>query len=94
MAELPLKLNIVDRKVAAVPLDLKHPNLGGGTLIVRTSSLLDALHELFEFVWERAAPLRLASGDPVADRDLTMSRRVPHGTGRTSCRYLRPDCKT
>jgi sugar-specific transcriptional regulator TrmB len=67
MAQLPLKLTLADRATGAVPLDLRHPDLGGGTLIVRTSSLLDALHVLFEFVWERATPLRLTSSGEVAD---------------------------
>ncbi len=67
MAELPLKLTLADRVIGAVPLDLKHPDLGGGTLIVRTSSLLDALHELFDFVWERACPLRLTPSGELAD---------------------------
>jgi DNA-binding MarR family transcriptional regulator len=77
MAELPLKLTIADRNVAAVPLDLDHPNLGGGTLIVRTSSLLDALRALFEFVWERASPLRLSSGEGVAAGDPTTLNAPP-----------------
>ncbi len=68
MAELPLKLTLADRVIGAVPLDFNHPDLGGGTLIVRTSSLLDALHELFDFVWERASPLRLTPSGELADR--------------------------
>jgi sugar-specific transcriptional regulator TrmB/AraC-like DNA-binding protein len=80
-AQLPLKLEIVDRRVAVVPLDLRDPGRGGGTLIVRTSSLLDALHVLFEFIWDRAVPLRLNGGtDPVV--------AIADGAGRADADQL------
>ncbi len=51
---LPFKLVVFDRRVAILPLDLAKPD--GPVLLVRTSSLLDALCEMFEMYWNAAAP--------------------------------------
>lgn len=55
---VPLKLVGADHRVAMLPLDLHH--LEGAALLVRSSSLLDALYELFEATWVRAAPIYFA----------------------------------
>lgn len=52
---VPLKLFAADRRNAILPLDLQHPE--GAILLVRSCSLLDALYELFEAIWVRAAPI-------------------------------------
>ncbi|HET7586780.1 MAG TPA: helix-turn-helix domain-containing protein [Gammaproteobacteria bacterium] len=57
-ADLPLKLVLADRRLALIPLNLR--KLGSPALLVRSSTLLDALYELFEMFWERAAPISFA----------------------------------
>jgi DNA-binding CsgD family transcriptional regulator len=52
---LPVKLLIVDRRVGLIPLSAG--DQGGTILLVRSSSLLDALYELFELIWERSTPI-------------------------------------
>ena len=60
--ELPIRLIIVDRRIALVPLVS-----GGrvraeiGALIVHESGMLDALLALFDRVWRDAAPLVLGA---------------------------------
>ncbi|MBV2353925.1 LuxR C-terminal-related transcriptional regulator [Streptomyces sp. J2-1] len=57
---LPLKLHIVDRRAAIVPLA---GSLYDSVAVVHPSGLLDALIELFEAHWRRAQPLA-APGTP------------------------------
>ena len=57
-ASLPLKMVIVDRRIAIIPLHLDRA--GSPALLVRSSSLLDSLCQLFELIWERASPVPLA----------------------------------
>jgi len=52
---LPFKMVIFDRRIGLVPLDLREPE--GPSLLVRSSSLLDALYGLFEILWERSTPI-------------------------------------
>jgi sugar-specific transcriptional regulator TrmB len=59
---LPFKLVVVDRRMALLPLHLANPD--GTYLLVRTSSLLDALCEMFEMYWREAAPF-IAADTPV-----------------------------
>ncbi|SCF28507.1 Sugar-specific transcriptional regulator TrmB [Micromonospora purpureochromogenes] len=59
---LPLKLFIVDREFAIVPL-LGAATAGkAGALLVHESSLLDALIALFESEWERATQIVTSAG--------------------------------
>ena len=68
---LPFKLVVIDRRVALIPLHLAKPD--GAVLLVRCSSLLDALCEMFEMYWSTAAPFvaelggTAAAGPPDAD---------------------------
>jgi sugar-specific transcriptional regulator TrmB/DNA-binding CsgD family transcriptional regulator len=62
--ELPFKMIMVDRKMALVPLSIARTD--GPALLVKSSALLDALCLLFEFIWEKASPLRLAGSEVVA----------------------------
>jgi sugar-specific transcriptional regulator TrmB len=52
---LPFKLLVADRRIAIIPLNLQQA--GSPVLLVRSSSLLDALCELFEMLWQRATPI-------------------------------------
>jgi sugar-specific transcriptional regulator TrmB len=51
---LPFKLVVFDRRIAIIPLHLASPD--GSYLLVRSSSLLDALCETFEMYWRAATP--------------------------------------
>ena len=52
---VPMKLTIFDRRVARIPLVEKGGSVEGA-LVIHPSSLLDALIELFETIWERSYP--------------------------------------
>lgn len=58
--QLPFKMALADRHVAFIPLELDQAD--SPSLLVRSSAMLNALHALFELLWERAAPLS-ASGN-------------------------------
>jgi len=63
-ASLPFKLIVADRKLAIIPLDLDRPD--GPVLLVRSSSLLEALCEVFELLWRNATPFPAAGADASA----------------------------
>jgi sugar-specific transcriptional regulator TrmB/DNA-binding CsgD family transcriptional regulator len=55
MPQIPLKMVLADRRIAFVALN---PNQSdSAALLIRSSSLLDALHALFEMLWRQAAPI-------------------------------------
>jgi len=58
--ELPIRLLIVDRRIALVPL-LSGTERNIGALIVHRSGMLDALIALFDRVWNGGLPLVLGS---------------------------------
>jgi AraC-like DNA-binding protein len=53
--KLPVKMIVADRRIGLIPLS--HENQAGPVLLVRSSSLLDALCALFELTWEHSTPL-------------------------------------
>ena len=55
---LPMKMIVWDRRIALIPLSID--NQEGPALLVRGSSLLDALCALFDLMWERAEPVAFA----------------------------------
>ncbi|TWD73055.1 sugar-specific transcriptional regulator TrmB [Kribbella amoyensis] len=57
--ELPIRLLIVDRRIALVPL--LSGSAGIGALIVHRSGMLDALLALFDQVWRNGLPLVLGT---------------------------------
>jgi sugar-specific transcriptional regulator TrmB len=61
---LPFKLIVADRKIAIIPLDLARPD--GPVLLVRSSSLLEALCAVFELLWRNATPFPLDDSDQAA----------------------------
>lgn len=65
---LPLKLFIVDRAYAFVPLIGSAEVASAGALLVHESGLLDALLALFESQWHAASQVVTATGD-LADLD-------------------------
>ncbi|MET0225738.1 MAG: helix-turn-helix domain-containing protein [Dokdonella sp.] len=74
---LPFKLVVFDRRVAILPLDLAKPD--GPVLLVRTSSLLDALCEMFEMYWNAAAPFVAAEAN--ADTSHGTQALLPQADG-------------
>lgn len=62
---LPFKMMIVDRGIAIMTLDGQSPE-NASTLLIRGGALVEALCQLFEFVWEKATPF-LASRDGKPD---------------------------
>lgn len=57
LPEVPLKLSIIDRKVARMFLSTDDPDIETGILTVRASPIIDALVVLFESLWKDAVPL-------------------------------------
>ena len=53
-SSLPFKLIVADRRIAIIPLNLERPD--GPVLLVRSSSLLEALCEVFDLLWRNATP--------------------------------------
>lgn len=60
LPSLPLKLVLADRRTAIIPLSLQQPS---PALLVRSSTLVDALCAMFEMLWERAAPISFKHGE-------------------------------
>lgn len=60
LPEVPMKLDLVDRKLALVPLTQGDPGRMEGALLLHPSPLLETLALLFEMLWERAVPLEAA----------------------------------
>ncbi|MFG3552355.1 hypothetical protein [Streptomyces sp. NPDC047725] len=63
LESLPMKLFIVDRRIAMLPAPIEPGALVNGVMVVRASALLDALVALFETLWERATPISLARSE-------------------------------
>lgn len=53
---LPLKMVMGDRRIALIPLRTE-PSVVEVAIVIHPSALLDALHALFENLWEQATPL-------------------------------------
>lgn len=70
LPRMPMKFLIADRKLALVPLTMEQAR--DIALVLRPSLLLDALSELFEIMWERAAPFG------TADVSARRSKKVRH----------------
>lgn len=56
---LPVRLMIVDRELALVPLSADGDKRGPGALLIHASPLLDSLQSLFSLVWMSSARLVL-----------------------------------
>jgi sugar-specific transcriptional regulator TrmB len=75
---LPTKLIIADRDTGLVPLNMERPDVP--VLLIRSSTLLDALHALFELIWERATPISFTRSGAVSVRE--RRRSDPIGVDR------------
>lgn len=56
VSTLPFKMMIVDHSIAIMTLDGQSPETVS-TLLIRRGALIEALCQLFEFVWAKATPL-------------------------------------
>jgi len=77
---LPMRLILCDRSVAVIPLNV-HASKQGAFLI-HIESVVTALHELFDLVWEQALPLgetSTATDDAPNTRDLAMLKMLEEG---------------
>lgn len=70
---LPVSLYLADGKVGVLPLQRNQPATDA-VLVVHPSALLDALHKLFDALWQRALPLHPppASDDAETERLITL----------------------
>ncbi|MFI2432223.1 LuxR C-terminal-related transcriptional regulator [Streptomyces sp. NPDC018693] len=62
---LPMRMILCDRSAAVIPIDPDDSRQGA--LLIRYPSMVRALEELFDLVWENAATLGEAPQDPSAD---------------------------
>jgi hypothetical protein len=78
---LPVKLFVADRRVGLMPLNADDP--ASPVMMVRSSSLLDALCALFELTWEQSTPIvfnqsgELTAGERAARLTETAERMIP-----------------
>ncbi|MGH2747193.1 MAG: helix-turn-helix domain-containing protein [Actinomycetota bacterium] len=86
MSGLPMKMSIVDRRIALLPLNIHAPDQEMESALIQPSALLDALVTLFEALWERALPLALhadasheAGEDDLSPRDQNILSLVSGG---------------
>lgn len=67
---VPVKLSIYDGKIATVSLSDTGADLTRSMLVVRQSSLLEALIGLFETSWRAALPMHLGTREPSSLRPI------------------------
>lgn len=63
----PVSLVIVDREAALLPRAVFEPG-HDGLLVLRSAALVEALHDLFEWLWSRSSPLTFEL--PPTDEDV------------------------
>jgi sugar-specific transcriptional regulator TrmB/DNA-binding CsgD family transcriptional regulator len=61
IGRVPMKLCIIDRRYALIPVTISGPDNQTTGLLVQESSLLEALVALFEEIWEKSTPLRFTA---------------------------------
>lgn len=71
---VPVKLSIYDGRLAMISLSDTGADLNRSMLLVRQSSLLDALYGLFETSWRSALPMHLGTKEPSTLRPI--ERRI------------------
>jgi DNA-binding CsgD family transcriptional regulator len=64
---LPVRMMIVDRELALVPLTNEDDKRGPGALLIHSSPLLDALRGHFDLVWTSSSRLVLPGEEPNAE---------------------------
>ncbi|MEV5463379.1 LuxR C-terminal-related transcriptional regulator [Streptomyces sp. NPDC002788] len=78
---VPMRMILCDHEAAVIPLDADDSRKGA--LLIRYPSMVRALEELFDLVWENARPLgtvaRDASENAPTDRDAALLRMLAAG---------------
>jgi DNA-binding NarL/FixJ family response regulator len=69
--KVPLKMLGADRSVALIPLSLR--DTAPASLLIYQSPILDAIHALFDYVWDSAVRLDLINGRAHHRPDSTLS---------------------
>lgn len=69
--KVPLKLLGADRSVALIPLSLR--DTAPASLLIYQSPVLDAIHALFDYVWESSVRLDMVNGRAHHRPDSTLS---------------------
>lgn len=74
---LPMKMALCDDDLALIPVSTAGASADQAAYVVHPSSLLDALSELFEAVWDKAVPLNRRpkpghNGHALTDRDFDL----------------------
>lgn len=82
---LPMKMALCDSRLALIPVSASSNNAGHAAYLVHPSSLLDALSELFEAMWEKAVPFNHRPGHGheeqiLTDRDVDLLGMLAAGT--------------
>lgn len=70
-AQVPLKLVMVDRSLALLPLAADHDAAEHTAILVHPCSLLTTLGMLFDILWQRSLPLRWAERHSAAEQELS-----------------------
>jgi DNA-binding CsgD family transcriptional regulator len=76
LANLPLKLVVVDRQYALLPLLGDTDGDQPAMLMIRPSVLVDSLVALFDALWQAASPLRLEASTEPVDQEERDARTV------------------
>jgi sugar-specific transcriptional regulator TrmB/DNA-binding CsgD family transcriptional regulator len=90
---LPVRLMVVDRELALVPLTADGDDRGPGALLIHASPLLDGLRSLFERVWQSSSRLVLPAPEAGASSDATpraWADRAVDGIGEGAGETLEP----
>ncbi|MFD5419007.1 LuxR C-terminal-related transcriptional regulator [Streptomyces sp. NPDC127069] len=80
MPSLPMRLILCDRSVAVLPV--KPDASEQGAFVIRLTSIVTALNQLFDLTWERATPLGEPSVLPCdgpSERELALLRMLEDG---------------
>lgn len=70
LPDVPVKLSIFDGRLAMVSLSDAQAEISRSSLLIRQSSLLDALRGLFETSWRAALPMHLGTKEPSSLRPI------------------------
>jgi DNA-binding CsgD family transcriptional regulator/DNA-binding Lrp family transcriptional regulator len=85
VGSLPMKMALCDNQLALIPVSASGPSADQAAYLVHPSSLLDALSELFEAMWDKAVPLNRRpapdqDGPILTDRDRDLLGLLAAGT--------------
>ena len=83
LASVPIKLVVVDRRLALLPLQIEQSEALSGAIVVHQSSLLDMLVLVFDEHWRRAtairAPTVAAGGSELTSTEQTLLAMLAAG---------------